>query len=1108
MRDASSWLQKLREKFKDNVPEETNFIRTELMLYALQAFFPKQPIREAHLLMQGYREAKINDEQWEIIKHLRHLVPAFRSSISWEIALRQYDQLARSCSNWLGFEINYENNNISLTNSIFIERYKIYQKVLEKEPLKFSQQKYNPAPQGDYQFKISSEELRLVQISDDIAKIGQKQKSNIPNLNLSKKRAPIQISFEQLITKGTELSTALGYDAGEIIASSNYWNIQEDRKADEMYIDGENHILGPTGSGKSTLIECLITLLIQQGRRIAIATNSVGEVQDWLEFAQKIGIKAVPIIGSSERHKHLSRLNQAVMFGNKKKQSFTHPGFKWLSQCCPLFALATPAIPQSTSQKRYKTPCFNQLEDTKDEKKKKYDCPLISVCPQHIKAKDLAEAQLIVGTLPGFIHKKVYRHNLQENITILEYLALTTDLFVVDEVDLAQPKLDELFYPIVGIASFKHSQDTWTRNESYQHVHSHLEGEVVVLDFFRDSYLEKSEGWRLLASGAIGNLMYSLRDIADNLKGKKPTQEIEKLLKDIAREGKLFAAWSLFDSLAENLSGSIKVRLGQKTRQSTADKYQRSYKRYRQIFKPIQDDPTEPDLTGLDSKDGKIVDKLARVAGILSGKPYDGIPHPRCVQFIQETKWDTQLDKLESDVELFTNNLATLLQISIFAAQALGALGKHVSTRRQSNSDIQSNLPLIPPADFERLLPASPVGAVTSAQYQEGNLKMHRGICIGRSLFSQWRDIFSVDGLAPSHLLVTSATSYSGENKQSYSFHVQQKPNLLIEPPLEKVKTVTEESKFFFCPVTDNANKPIYISGSKVDEREENIEKMVSGLCRKPPNGKPLIEQFQDYLIQNVSETRKNLLLITNSYAEARTFHQCLKPPYKEKASFVVRDGDSVLWTPDVNVPRSKMTEFPSLKKGLLIAPIGAISRAVNLMHPETGEPYFGGMVILVRQHPRPDDNQFIISAVNKNAMDNIGSQPIKTIQKNARNTRDIFLAIPQIFSHLPDETQGVAMKDPLVWTLAVNLTQLIGRSTRGGQKTVIWFTDAAFMRGTAQGDSTIDTEKNSVLLAVRKLLGNAIKQGGSSGHLIHTLYGPVYYPLTHLTHFISGVNL
>lgn len=1109
MRDSSSWMGILRGQLSAAIPLKfSNFARIELMLYALQAYFPRKPIRKAHLLMQGYREPGITDSQWQIIKRLRHLASEFRSSISWEIALRNYDDMANSTiSGWLGFELDYDNNRITLTNNMVIQRYDVYENVLTKQPLSFSLQKYNPAPAGNYQFNINSEQTRLVRISNAIANIGTQHQNNIPSINLSRDRTPIQISLSQLVQKGRDLQSVLGYDAGQIIQRSHYWDIEQNRETDEIYIDGESHILGPTGSGKSTLIESLITLLIEQNKRVAIATNSVGEVQDWLEFSQKIGIKAVPIIGTSERHKHLSRLNQAVMFGNSQ-QSFTHPGFKWLSQCCPLFALATLPISQSTSQRRNKTPCFNQLEDAEQ---KKYDCPLVGVCPQHITSKELEEAQLIVGTLPGFIHKKVSRHDLEENITILEYLALTTDLFVVDEVDLAQPKLDELFYPIVTIESFSLTQDTWTRHESYQHANGFLQGAIVIPNKYCDSYLEQSEDWRHLANRAFSALMYSLRDITVAYKGK-PTQEIEKLLKEYAQEGRLFAAWSLFDSLAEYLSGKIKIRLGKKIRQSTANKYERSYERYRQIFKPIQDNPTDPSLTGLNTKDSKIVTELAYIAGILSGQPFFKIPHPKCVEFIKETKWDTELGKLESDDELFANNLAILLQLSIFATQALGALGKHVSTRRQSNSELQSNLPLIPPVDFERLLPASPVGAVTSAQYQDGHLKIHRGICIGRSLFSQWRDIFSVDGLAPSHLLVTSATSYSGEAKQSYPFHVQQKPSLLIEPPAEKAKTVAYESEFFFCPVADDAGDPVWVSGSYGDERHDNIGKMVSGLCRPSAYGQPLIEQFQDYLVTKVSSDRKNLLLVTNSYAEAKTFYDCLKSPYQEKASFVVRDGDSVLWAStnqNANVPRSKMTEFPSLGKELLIAPIGAISRAVNLMHPDNPqEPYFGGMVILVRQHPRPDDNQLIISAVNKNAVDNIGSQSVATIQRQARNTRDTFLAVPQIFSQLPDAIQGVAMKQPLVWTLTVNLTQLIGRSTRGGRKTVVWFTDAAFMPQTSKGNRTGDTEQNSLLLAVRKLLGDTIQQGGSSSRLIQTLYGPVYYPLTRLTHFISGVKL
>jgi hypothetical protein len=160
-------------------------------------------------------------------------------------------------------------------------------------------------------------------------------------------------------------------------------------------------------------------------------------------------------------------------------------------------------------------------------------------------------------------------------------------------------------------------------------------------------------------------------------------------------------------------------------------------------------------------------------------------------------------------------------------------------------------------------------------------------------------------------------------------------------------------------------------------------------------------------------------------------------------------------------------------------------------------------MVIVVRQHPSPDDHQIISCGVNKESIDKMGLESVETIQNHARNVRNILLSVPQIFSMLSDEPiDGIYLKNPLVWTLAVNLTQLIGRCTRGGQKTVIWFTDAAFMPKLSES-----TEKNSVLLAVRKLLGKVIEEDSSSGHLIQTLYGPVYYPLTKLTDFITGVK-
>jgi len=1115
MRDRTSWIKDLKKMMGEDSPpiamKFPDFARTELMLYALQSYFPDTLIPKAHLLMQGYREPDVTDTQWEIIKHLRHLVPEFRSSIGWEIALRNYDEVAKSAaSGWVGFNINYTDNEITPTQNMVVTRYELYNATLAK-PLQFQTKKYKPAKAGDYEFNINPQQIRVVRISENIANIGIHHATQIPKIRLSCDREPIRIPLDDLIQKGTELESILGYDAGQILSQSNYWDIEQDRIATEIVIDRQGHILGPTGSGKSTLIDCMVTYLIQDGKRVAISTNSVGEVQDWLEFAQKVGIKAVPIIGDSERHKHLSRLNQAVMFSNEQ-QPFTHPGFRWLAQCCPLYQLSKELsgikIPQPSAEQRNRAPCFQKLRDVKDPDKT-YDCPIAPICPRHIKASELEDAQLIVGTLQGFIQKKVSSLALQENITILEYLALTTDLFIVDEVDLAQPKLDEIFYPTLTLASFELVQDTWTRLESYQNVNGPLQGEVLVPGKFNDPYLEKSEDQRHLVNRVIGILMYLMRNTntTQGNKGKSSGQDIEKLLKQYTHKGRLFTDWTFFDKLAEQLSGLAHARAStKKVRQQTLTKRERLYEEYRAIFKRIQNNPTSPDPLGLNSAEELILLRLSRVSGVLlAGDFLTTVPHPECKQFIEQTKWDIEFEKLESDVERFRENLAKLLQLGIYSAHLLGALGKHISARRQASVDLETNFPLTPPIDFNALLPNSPVGSVTSAQYVKGQLKIYRGIAVGRALLSQWHSIFSVDDLTPANLLITSATSYSGESQQSYPFHVQLEPTLLIEPPPDKAKAVAYDSEFFYCPVVDDAGSPIWISGSQGDDRLENISRMITGLCRANKQSRALIDRFQDYLVENVGSDRKNLLIVTNSYAETEAFYNSLKSPYKEKASYVVPDGR---WASDKQVARSKLTEFPSREKEFLIAPMGAISRAVNLMHPETREPYFGGMAIAVRQHPTPDDNQSIISGVSKETVDILGQQSVETIQRRARHARDIFLAVPQIFSRLPDEMDGIALKNPLVWTLTINLTQLIGRTTRGGRKTVIWFMDAAFMPETAKGNSSGDSPQNSILLAARQLLGTAINQGGTSGRLIRTLYGPVYYPLTRLKNFIHGTNL
>ena len=666
MRDSNLWIEKLRRLMGGRqVPSTgmkfTVFARIEMLLYALQQYFPSHPIEKAHLLLQGYREPSCSDRQWRILRHLRHLVPEFQSAISWEIALRQYCELAdESETGIFGFSVDIDTNRLLPIRSMFANRFLIYEEFLSQEPLRFRKQTYKPTPQGVYSLSLDPYQSCTIQISDEIAAIGKQQVSEIPDIETEPNRAPIQISLQTLIETGRELSSILGYNAGKVIEQSTYLDTQSRNQADSSVINQTAHIVGPTGSGKSTVVDCLVANLVDQCMRVAIASISEADVQDWLLLAQKLGIKAVPVIGESEKHHHLSRLNQATMLSDKQ-QPFDHPGFRWLSQACPLFEIvkqdeASLQIPQSNHEKRYKPPCFRKLEDISDGKK--YDCPLVTVCPRHISANELRDAQLIVGTLPGFIYKKIARHNLSADITTLEYLALTSDLFIIDEVDLTQPKLDEMFYPTAALASFKDHQSTWTRTESYQHVHGLIKGEVVVLDRLTDPFLEKSEEQRSLANLSISALMYLIRDLTKPRPKKSGTQNIEKVLKQYVKEGKLFSAWSFFENLAQQLSGKTFQQTSQcKIHSRTLAKYERSYERYREIFKRVQNDPVRPDRSGLSSADAKIVTDLALVSGILlAGDRAREVPHPDCFAFIENTKWDTDLSRFEENLVRFEEN--------------------------------------------------------------------------------------------------------------------------------------------------------------------------------------------------------------------------------------------------------------------------------------------------------------------------------------------------------------------------------------------------------------------------------------------------------------------
>lgn len=213
-------------------------------------------------------------------------------------------------------------------------------------------------------------------------------------------------------------------------------DILSNRKKIEL--KGLIHIVGALGSGKSTYKYAQIFWGVKEfDLKIGVIEDSVNNVINTVKTLNKLGINAVPIIGSTTEIKHLINYYSKIKEGTKVEEDEI---IKILSGNCIIKALA------NDFEKNTSFPC-NKLYENNE----KVCCPYSNMCGHMERIRRLKGAEVIVTTPHSLIKASVPKFIDKFDRSIYEIFYDLLDMVIVDEADGVQSILDSQLMPTVKL---------------------------------------------------------------------------------------------------------------------------------------------------------------------------------------------------------------------------------------------------------------------------------------------------------------------------------------------------------------------------------------------------------------------------------------------------------------------------------------------------------------------------------------------------------------------------------------------------------------------------------------------------------------------------------
>ncbi|MDW8145208.1 MAG: hypothetical protein RMJ48_02745 [Roseiflexaceae bacterium] len=1084
MRDYRAWAEPLVSQLRTHWPEDAalrpyDCCTIELGLYVIQRLAPDMPAHALWTLLIGYPFPSISSapaDHQRALHIARMLLPFFRGPFPWKRALERYRRLPEMIR---GYDVDDQCARFRQQSpAIASDRWKTYDQALSQAP-RYRQHRLRPASAGQYRFQ-NDEFWEDMPIPESLVF----PPSKAHPLDAPHQRAPISVTWDDLI----ETARWMDREAAARGLPPERWEQRLARvqlelisetdgtlqASSSLTINGLVHLIGMVGSGKSTLMDVLAVWMARNGRRATIVVGDVISVLDRADRFVRLGLPAAPILGASNRERHLQRLHRALAAARPLELlTHDHHGFTWLSTACALDGLRNQ--PDPLPPDRY--PCQN-LYPALTNKHEPLTCPLSSGCPFHRAQRDLVDALIWIATPASLIYSSVAPQINRERLRFAELAARRSDLVIFDEADRVQMHLDAIFSPSQTLVGG--GRDAWL-DRLWQHVVPVLntEGRGQLRDESVDRWVQAHETAQIAA-----NQMYTLLLREPALRAWVDRQDY-------------FTDWLIFDRIARALSGAA-----ERTRQESPE-----YQRLMSLFEDYLTDPLG------ERRDHRLAE-LARQA----------ITHADRERLRADIRrW---IDDHRSGAIAMTPEQSADLSVQIEFALLVAVLQDRIDMLFHSWNRVEAQLRLDAsssvlshrsPDDYAGIVPAAPMGNVLAFQYvrpaddasKPGELRFFRCMGIGRWILLNFPHLFAGDGYAGPHTVLLSGSSWAGD---SPGCHVHARVNGILRAPSRECDAIAQ-SEFHFLPIYDEEGRPIRVSGARLPQRQQALKALIHGLAKPGQlNGVSQLERVRDQL----PEGRKKLLLLVGSYDEARDAADYLRqfrPEWERHVIHLVADDDEFEshWSTDSRLQRGLVAQFGTSEAWILVAPLLAVERGHNILN-DRDEAAIGAAFFLVRPFPRPDDISYAIHAINRWAVEHYDNhqwyaQRLQTDHPSLAQMAEAFrssayaqwrrlLRTPLIYRTLDADDRRA-----ITWTQLVTIWQVIGRLVRGGSPAKVFFCDAAFAPKTAAMSEEPDAPETSLLSSMRTVLRPYFSPDDQSVPesdriLVQALYGPFYTAL------------
>ena len=439
------------------------------------------------------RLQNLSDENRRAIANARQIVP-FSSRFNWLNALRDYKK--NIPQGWRNYDFNIRDLDNQIIESAKNLQHNNHQNIYERclsATLNYRRRERGNVEAGTYyQFESNTkdEPVRLqvkftqsqVSTNYPLPWFDGVQDRSAVTVNIADLEAEARFldSREEILARLYNWSDAVKGNWVRRFSKLNYHkisqdNIVEEEKAQTLTIDGFTHVAGMVASGKSTLSLLLASHVIRNltDRRITIV---VGDTQSAIKIANQINWwfgddpekddpVAVPILGKTQRDKHLYAFSTSSDYLTHRERGQPHWGERWLSTVCPLQArIAKNSVNNILNGKLLiagTEPCTSLRKAPRNPTKvatgKPYFCPLFDRCPSQQGFRDLPKARVWITT-PGAmaIGGMPYHYELRP-IKIGELVYEQSDIVVFDEADTIIEWFDKVYAEQVTLTN--RSQD-------------------------------------------------------------------------------------------------------------------------------------------------------------------------------------------------------------------------------------------------------------------------------------------------------------------------------------------------------------------------------------------------------------------------------------------------------------------------------------------------------------------------------------------------------------------------------------------------------------------------------------------------------------------------